>query len=86
MKCHQDSGIITYEWLVQPFDRFPERPTALYRGKRLGLDVAVVAKNSNKNESSRLPTFLTWGSPPLNFKGIDDASLGELILIGRPEP
>ena len=43
---------------------FPKRPTALYRGKRLGLDVAVVAKNSNKNESSRLPPFLRGVHPP----------------------
>ena len=48
------------------------------------LDVAVLDKDKNATKGSVPPTFLTWGLPPIIFKGIDPASLGELILTGPP--
>jgi RNA polymerase sigma factor (sigma-70 family) len=86
MKYQHNGDVTTYEWSVKPFDRFPDRPTSLYAGKRLGLEVAVVDKDTNTIIGSRPPTFLTWGLPPVIFKGSDASSLGELILTGPLEP
>jgi hypothetical protein len=86
MKYQHNGDITTYEWSVKPFDRFPDRPTQLLAGKRLGLEVAVVDKDKNTTKGSVPPTFLTWGLPPANFKGIDPSSLGELVLTGPSEP
>jgi RNA polymerase sigma factor (sigma-70 family) len=82
MKYQRDGDVTTYEWSVRPFDRFPDRPTHLFPGKRLGLEVAVVDKDKNMTILSRPPTFLTWGLPPAIFKGSDASSLGELTLTG----
>jgi RNA polymerase sigma factor (sigma-70 family) len=87
MKYKLTNNTITYEWSVKSFDRFPDRPARLYPGKRLGLEVAVVDKDPNPFTTSRLPTYLTWGSPPVScFKGVDETSLGELIIAGQPHP
>jgi RNA polymerase sigma factor (sigma-70 family) len=86
MQYHHVGEMLTYEWSIAPFDRFPDEPTKLYPGKRLGLDVAVVDQDGYTKLVPRLPTFLTWGSPPSTFKGTDPDSLGELILIDTPAP
>jgi RNA polymerase sigma factor (sigma-70 family) len=86
MKFQHEHDVITYEWSIKPFDHFPDRPTRLFSGKRLGLDVAVVDKSKNTTKNSRPPTFLTWGLPPEVFKGSDASSLGELILAGSQGP
>jgi hypothetical protein len=82
MKFHRAGSTITYEWSIRPFDRFPDRPSRLYPGRRLGLEVAVVDKDSNNRRGGSPPTYLTWGSPPIRFKGVDADSLGELVLAG----
>jgi hypothetical protein len=86
MKYVRNGDVTTYEWSVKPFDRFPDRPTHLFAGKRLGLEVAVVDKDKNTAKGSVPPTFLTWGLSPTIFKGSDASSLGELILTGPSEP
>ncbi len=86
MKYRRDGDVTTYEWSVKAFDHFPDRPTRLFLGKRLGLDVAVVDKDSNKTKNKKAPTFLTWGLPPTEFKGFNAGSLGELILSDKPSP
>jgi RNA polymerase sigma factor (sigma-70 family) len=87
MKYQRVGDVTTYEWAIKPFDRFPERPTRLYPGKRLGLDVAVLDKDPKKPLlGSRPPTFMTWGRTPVIFKGCDAGSLGELILADGPGP
>ena len=63
MKFQRDGDVTTYEWSVKAFDHFPDTPTKLYPGKRLGLDVAVVDKDQNTTKNKRLPAFLTWGAP-----------------------
>jgi hypothetical protein len=80
MKFQRAGAVTTYEWAIQAFDRYPDRPSQLYPGKRLGFDVAVVDKDNNRSP----PAFVTWGSPPRIFKGCDAASLGELILVEAP--
>jgi RNA polymerase sigma factor (sigma-70 family) len=86
MKYLHKGDFTTYEWSVTPFDRFPDRPARLYPGKRVGLDVAVVDKDSDPTTGSQPPTFLTWAAAPEIFKGVDPNSLGELILVAAPPP
>jgi hypothetical protein len=86
MKWRRERDVITYEWSFKAFDRFPDRATRLYPGKRLGLEVAVVDKDQATTTNKRPPTFLTWGAPPATFKGFDADSLGELILTDDKSP
>jgi RNA polymerase sigma factor (sigma-70 family) len=79
MKYRRQGDITTYEWAIQPYDRFPELPTEIHAGKRLGLEVAVVDKDAVKPA-----VFMTWGQPPTMFKGLNAGSLGELILSDSP--
>jgi RNA polymerase sigma factor (sigma-70 family) len=80
MKYRREGRVTTYEWAIQVYDRFPDRPARLDAGKRIGLEVAVVDKDSDRAK----PAFLTWGSPPKVFKGFDAGALGELFLAGAP--
>jgi RNA polymerase sigma factor (sigma-70 family) len=79
MKWASNQGVTTYEWAIQPFDRYPDRPTRLEPGKRIGLEVVVVDKDPSRSR----PSFLSWGRSPRVFKGLDAGSLGELILDER---
>ena len=82
MKYRRDeaSKVTTYEWAIRAYDRFPDAPTKLVAGQRIGFDVAVVDKDSAEPRSA----FVTWGSPPEVFKGFDAGSLGELYLADGP--
>ncbi len=80
MRCQHMGGVTTYEWAIKAYDRYPDRPTRLHSGKRLGFEIAVVDKDDPKLP----PCFLTWGEPPVRFKGFDAGSLGELILVDDP--
>jgi RNA polymerase sigma factor (sigma-70 family) len=80
MKYQREREITTYEWVIQAYDHFPDKPTRLSVGSRLGFDVAVV----DNDTGSSLPSFSTWGKPADTFKGCDADSLGELILIEKP--
>ncbi len=83
MKFRRDKDITTYEWGIQPYDRFPDQPTRLVPGKRIGLEVVVVDKDAKTDP----PAFVGWGplSPNYSYKGCDAGSLGELILIDGPQ-
>jgi hypothetical protein len=76
MKYRRAGGVIVYEWALQAYDRYPERPTRLDPGKRLGLDVAIVDRDRNRPR----PHFTTWAPEQTRFKGFDAGQLGELIL------
>src|SRR5207249_1174752 len=80
MKYRRRGHITTYEWAIQAYDRFPDRPTRLFPGKRLGLDVVVLDKDSAEVP----PAWMYWGPPFSGFKGCDAGSLGELILADDP--
>jgi hypothetical protein len=80
MKSRRHGPFTTYEWAIQAYDRFPDRPTRLVPGKRLGLDVVVVDKDSKKVP----PAWMYWGPRFRGFKGCDAGSLGELILADDP--
>jgi hypothetical protein len=74
------SKVTTYEWAIRAYDHFPDAPTKLVAGRRIGLEVAVVDKDSGRTK----PAFVTWGTPPEVFKGLDAGSLGELYLAEGP--
>ena len=80
MRYRREGEVTTYEWAIQAFDHYPDRPTRLKRGKSVGLEVAVVDRDSDRSR----PYFYTWGAPPVGFKGFDASQLGELTLEGDP--
>ena len=80
MKYRRQGRLTIYEWAIQAYDRFPDRPTRLFPGKRLGLDVVVVDKDS----AAIPPAWMYWGPPFDGFKGFDTGRLGELILADDP--
>jgi RNA polymerase sigma factor (sigma-70 family) len=77
MAYQRQGSVTTYEWAIQPFDHYPDQPTRLEPGKRIGLDVVVVDKDSDRAR----PSWLGFAPPPVRFKGCDAGSLGELILL-----
>jgi RNA polymerase sigma factor (sigma-70 family) len=76
----EEAKVTTYEWAIRAYDHFPDAPTRLVAGRRIGLEVAVVDKDSGRTK----PAFVTWGPPPEDFKGLDAGSLGELYLAEGP--
>ena len=81
-----NDDITTYEWSIKPFDRFPDKPTRLSAGKRLGLDVAVVDKDHEYGQKFAASDVSDLGLTPCRVQGADAKSLGELILAGSPGP
>lgn len=80
-------NVTTYEWAIQPFDRYPYQPTKLALGKRIGFDVAVVDKDAPslrgmKGDNS--PAWLYWGPQWSGMKVLDASNLGDLMLTSPP--
>ncbi len=48
MQASRSGDVMTYEWAVKVFDSYPEKPTELLPGKKLGLDIAVLDKDPKK--------------------------------------
>src|SRR5262249_43158116 len=59
MNYRREGDVTTYEWAIQAYDRYPDRPSRLVPGKRVGLDVAVVAKDTRHPP----PAPLSLGPP-----------------------
>ena len=75
MAYSRDGDVTAYEWAIQVFDHFPDTPTKLVPGKRIGFDVAVVDKDSAEGN----PAWVCWG-PTGVLKFLDAGLLGDLIL------
>jgi RNA polymerase sigma factor (sigma-70 family) len=89
MAWSRKNGVITYEWAIEVFDRYPDRPTKLEEGKRIGFDIAVLDQNfpapsppGSIPSKDMLPTYTCWAPWTGEFKGGSAASLGELVLGG----
>jgi RNA polymerase sigma factor (sigma-70 family) len=80
MKYQREGDITTYEWAIPAYDQYPDQPTELVPGKRIGFDLAVVDKDSPKAP----PAWMYWGPKYTGFKGWYAANLGELILADGP--
>jgi hypothetical protein len=66
-----------YEWAIEAFDRFPDRPTVLVSGKTIRFDV-IIADNDGGGDTS---SIVFWG-PPFKPKFSRTSShLGDLILV-----
>ncbi len=74
MKYRREGDVTTYEWAIQPYDEYPARRTRLEPGKTIGLEIAVVDRDSHQPKAA----FLTWGEPPGIYKGFEPETLGEL--------
>jgi hypothetical protein len=72
-----DGKIITYEWAVEVYDRFLDRPAQLTAGKKIGFDVVVVDKQSDGYHG-----WTPWGSPGVH-KFERPENLGELELTSE---
>ncbi len=79
MVCSRTGDVTVYEWAVQVFDQFPDTPTRLVPGKRIGFDVAVVDKDSEQEK----PAWVCWG-PMGALKMLDASNLGDLVLGREP--
>jgi len=73
-----DDGTTTYEWAVEAFDSYPEQPSRLAPGKRLGFDVVLVDRDRDR----KLASWYSWAPFKGVFKGFDARTIGELILDG----
>jgi hypothetical protein len=85
--------VTTYEWAIQAFDRYPDKPTKLVPGLRVGFDVVVTDKDkpaqtpkaANDPEEDRA-AWITWGnSKSAAFRPLDSSCLGELVLGRVPK-
>ncbi|WP_074307311.1 sigma-70 family RNA polymerase sigma factor [Singulisphaera sp. GP187] len=87
MAFRRVGDVTTYEWAIQPFDRYPDQPTHLEVGKRIGFDLAVADKDvpatshqgMNEPPADRL-VWAYWGPWWTGIKVFNAGNLGELIL------
>ena len=90
MAFSRKGDVTIYEWAVQPFDSYPDKPTKLEPGKRVGFDLVVVDKDVPTPEGGGVereadrPVWLCWGFSPRGFKGFNADNLGELVLSETP--
>jgi len=93
MAFRREGDVTIYEWAIQPFDIYPDQPTRLEPGKRIGFDLAIVDRDSpmqtpvgSEPEEDR-PAFIYWGPKWNGMKAIQSSTLGELVLgKGSPPP
>ena len=88
MAFTRKGGVTTYEWGIQVFDRYHDKPTVLAPGKRIGFDVAVADKDvpatspGGFNDPRRdRSAWIYWGPTWRGVKTLDAGALGELILV-----
>ncbi|RUL81851.1 hypothetical protein [Tautonia sociabilis] len=89
MAFRRDGDVTVYEWALQAFDRYPDRPTDLVPGKRIGFDVVVVDKDvpasTHSAETEPEDARSAWVSWCPGFSGprfLNAGSIGELVLGG----
>lgn len=89
----RSGSVTTYEWAIEPFDRYPDRPTSLEPGKRIGFDLAVVDRDipagvsgAPKDGVDRRPAWTYWGPRWAGMKVLNAGNLGELIIAPAPAP
>ena len=87
MAYRREGDVTTYEWAIQPFDRYPSEPTELVPGKRIGFELAVADRDvpaktpqaMNEAEEDRL-AWIYWGPEYAGMKVFNAGNLGELVL------
>jgi hypothetical protein len=77
--AHSRMGdVTTYEIALEAHDEFPAQATTLAGGKRMGLEVVVVDKDSPTVPAA----WVIWG-PIGSSKALDASLLGDLVLLGE---
>ena len=88
MAFKRSGDVTTYEWAIQAFDHYPDKPTKLLPGVKIGFDIAVIDKDTPSQTHWPLiepepdrAAFITWG-PPIKgvFKPFNASTLGEIVL------
>jgi hypothetical protein len=93
MAFRREGDVTTYEWALQAFDHYPDRPTKLLPGVQIGFDLVVCDKDkpaqtpqaANDPEEDR-QAWVSWGPPWRALKYFDAANLGEVVLGRAPSP
>jgi RNA polymerase sigma factor (sigma-70 family) len=88
MAYTQKGDVTTYEWAIQVFDRYPDKPTKLEPGKRIGFDIAVVDKDvpatspgGYNDAESEQTAWIYWCPLWRQNKMFDAGALGEVVLV-----
>ncbi len=87
MAFRRTRGLTVYEWAIEAFDHYPDTPTKLVPGGKLGFDVAVVDKDKpavsaaaeTEPEDDR-SAWVTWVPEYRGLKFFNAANLGEVVL------
>jgi hypothetical protein len=93
MAFRREGDVTTYEWALQAFDHYPDKPTPLLPGVQIGFDLVVCDKDkpaqtplaANDPEEDR-QAWVSWGPPWRRLKYFDAANLGEIVLGRAPSP
>jgi hypothetical protein len=93
MAFRREGDVTTYEWALQAFDHYPDKPTKLRPGVQIGFDVVVTDKDKaaqsplarNEPEEEK-QAWVCWGPPWRAMKVFDAANLGEIVLGRTPGP
>jgi len=75
----REGDVTIYEWAIEPYDKYPDSPTKLVPGKRLGFDVVIADKDAGASTSA----WICWaGLGAIKFCNAD--LLGDLVLVEKP--
>jgi hypothetical protein len=93
MAFRREGDVTTYEWAIQAFDHYPDKPTRLLPGVQIGFDITVCDKDkpaqtpraASDPEPDR-QAWVCWGPPWRRVKFFDAANLGEIVLGRVPNP
>lgn len=88
MAFRREGHVTTYEWAIQAFDHYPETPTNLTAGKKIGFDLVVCDKDTpaktplaaHEPEEDRA-AWICWGPRSQGHaKNLNAGNLGEIVL------
>jgi hypothetical protein len=91
MAFRREGDVTTYEWAIQVFDQYPDQPTKLEPGKRIGFDLAICDRDvpastpagMDEPDDEKL-AWVYWGPKWNGIKVFNAGHLGELILGKAP--
>ncbi len=80
----REGNITIYEWAVELFEHYPDQPTTLEKGMKIGLDVIINDSDTSDERPRERPAWVGWSKyKPYKFFNAD--TLGEVTLGGSIE-
>lgn len=76
---NRQGDVTNYEWAIEAYDTYPESPTKLTAGKRLGFDAVLVDKDTPADTSA----WICWADAA-SLKFCDAGLRGDLVLVESP--